>query len=142
MSESWDRPAAGPANPDAWAPTTPAPPGYPPAGYAPPPGYFPPGYLVPAKNSSDSIAVVSLGIASIALTIFCAGVGVIPAIIALVMAGRAQREIEASGGRLDGLQLIKAGRITSWIGIGINLLLVLGVVVFLVLVFSTSTVGP
>ena len=50
------------------------------------------------------------GIASIVLAFGC-GVGFIPGIVAVVLAGGAQREIEDSGGRLTGAGLVKAGRI-------------------------------
>jgi hypothetical protein len=54
------------------------------------------------------------------------GVGVIAAIVALVMAPGAKREIEQSGGRLTGLGMVTAGQITSWICVGLAVLGVIG----------------
>jgi hypothetical protein len=60
-----------------------------------------------------------LGIVSLVLTSLC-GLGVVTAVIALALAGGAQREIDASGGRLGGAGQIKAGRIMSWVTIGLT----------------------
>lgn len=65
-----------------------------------------------------------LGIASIPFAFFFL-LGVIPGVIALVLAGPAQREIAQSGGRLAGDGLVTAGKITAWVGIGLAVLLVL-----------------
>ncbi len=66
-----------------------------------------------------------LGIA--ALVLFCCyGAGVIPAIIALVLAPGAKREIVASGGALSGLGQVKAGQITSVIALVLTVLGVIG----------------
>ena len=55
-----------------------------------------------------------LGIVSLVLMFTC-GLGFIAAIVALVMAGGAEREVAQSGGALQGEGQIKAGRIMSWI---------------------------
>ncbi len=74
-------------------------PGYsPPPGYGPPPGYSPPpgyGYGYPAPPSTEGNAIAAL-ILAIASFLVCP---VIPAIIALVLAGSAKRNILASGVR-------------------------------------------
>ena len=62
-----------------------------------------------------------LGIAAIVL-FCCAGAGVIPAIVALVLAPGAKREIVASGGALTGLGQVKAGQITSIIALVLSIL--------------------
>jgi hypothetical protein len=69
-----------------------------------------------------------LGIVAL-VTLFTCGIGFIPAIIALVLAGGAEREIAESGGRLGGSQQIKAGRICSWIALGITALVILLIVI-------------
>jgi hypothetical protein len=69
-----------------------------------------------------------LGIVAI-VTLFSCGIGFIPAIISLVLAGGAEREIAESGGRLGGAQQIKAGRICSWIALGLTALGVLIIVI-------------
>lgn len=53
----------------------------------------------------------------------------IPAIVALALAPGAAREIAASGGRLTGDGLVRAGRIAAWVNIG----LFIGFVLFLAL---------
>ena len=69
-----------------------------------------------------------LGIA--ALVLFCCyGAGVIPAIIALVLAPGAKREIVASGGALTGLGQVKAGQITSVIALVLTVLGVIAVII-------------
>jgi hypothetical protein len=72
-----------------------------------------------------------LGIGSLVVLFTCA-VGFIPAIIALVMAPGARREIEQSGGQLGGLGLIRAGKICAWVTLGITafalVLIIIGIV--------------
>ena len=114
-----------------WHPGYP-PPGYPPQGYAPPgyqpgqypPGQYPPGQYPPAypgyppytaqpQTSSDAIIALILAVAS---WLVCP---IVPAIVALVFAARADREIRASGGAIAGLGLSTAAKIVAWINIGI-----------------------
>jgi len=83
------------------------------------------------------VAILVLGIASLA-TGCC--IGVIPAIVALSMAGGARREIDASGGRLSGDGFIKGGVICSWISIGLSAVLLVVVIGLIALgVFSDSS---
>jgi hypothetical protein len=74
--------------------------------YGAPPGY---GYGYPAGPQTDSSATAALVIAIIGFFI-CAPVG---AIVALVLAGSAQKRIEASGGQLTGLEQARAARIIA-----------------------------
>ena len=108
-------------------PGAPTPPAGPPwGGYAQPTPYS--GYPPAAGSSGKAVAVLVLGITS--LVIGCL-IGLIPAIIALSMAGGAKREIAASGGRLSGEGLIKGGVICSWISIGLSaafLVLIIGLI--------------
>jgi hypothetical protein len=89
-------------------------------------------------TSGKATAVLVLGIASIVLAC-CLGAGVIPAVIALVLAPGAKREIVASGGALTGLGQVKAGQITSIIAL---VLTVLGAVLVGVLIASGAFNGP
>ena len=114
--------------------------GYPPGGYPPgqfpPPGYGP-GYPPPppgVPNSGRSVAILVLGIASL-VTVICAGV--LMAVIALCLAPGAQREIAAAQGRLGGEGLVRAGKICSWISIGVSLLIIILFAAFFT--FSVST---
>ena len=122
-----------PSDPVATPPAQGAGQGYgPQPGYGPPPAYgVPPispyaGWAGAAQTDGRAIAILVLAICS--FVVF----PVIPAIVALAMAGNTQRDIEASGGRLTGESLVRAGRIVAWIHLG---LVLLGIVV-LVLVFG------
>jgi hypothetical protein len=129
-TEPLQHPPAGspppPAQPSGQpgAPTTPygGQPGYGPPPYGPPPGY---GYGYPAGPQTDSSATAALVIAVVGFFI-CAPVG---AVVALVMAGSAQKRIEASGGRLTGLELARAARIIAIIELVLTGLLILGAVI-------------
>jgi hypothetical protein len=94
----------------------------------PPPGYGYAGYPVGPRSSGKSITILVLGIASIVLLFSC--IGFIPAIIALVLAPGAKREIRESEGQLTGEGMITGGVITSWVTIGLT---VVGIVLFVVL---------
>ena len=109
-------------------------PGYGQPGYGQPPyggqpGYGPPpygtpgyGYGYPAGPQTDSSATAALVIAVVGFFI-CAPVG---AIVALVMANSAQKRIEASEGRLTGLELARAARIIAIIELALTALLIVG----------------
>lgn len=92
-----------------------------PYGYGAQPGYPGAGYGYGAVTAGKATAVMSLGIASL-VTVWCYGIGVIPAIVGLAMSGSAKREIESSGGRLTGLGMVTAGRVTSWITVGLTVI--------------------
>jgi len=81
-------------------------PGYGQPPYGAPPGY---GYGYPAGPQNDSSATAALVIAIVGFFI-CAPVG---AIVALVLANSAQKRIEASGGRLTGMEQARAARIIA-----------------------------
>ena len=81
-------------------------PGYGQPPYGAPPGY---GYGYPAGPQNDSSATAALVIAIVGFFI-CAPVG---AIVALVLANSAQKRIEASGGRLTGIEQARAARIIA-----------------------------
>jgi hypothetical protein len=81
------------------------------------------------QTSSKATTVMVLGIVSLVLMFTC-GLGFIAAIVALVMAGGAEREVAQSGGTLQGESQIKAGRIMSWITLGLT---ALGVMAFIAL---------
>ena len=135
-SSPWSTPAV---------PPPPPPPVQQSYGQQPPPGYgqqqygppAPTGYGAPGPTTSGrATAVLICGISSLLLLL--AGVGFIPAVVALVLAGGAKREILESNGRLTGLDFVKAGRICSWITIALSVLAVIVVVIFVVLLASGS----
>jgi hypothetical protein len=103
------------------------PPAYGQPGYgAPPPGY---GYPYPTGPQTDSTATAALVIAIVGIFI-CMPVG---AIVALVMANSAQKRIEASEGRLTGLELTRAARIIAIVELVLTGVLILGGVLLIVL---------
>jgi hypothetical protein len=85
-------------------------PGYGQPQYGPPPGYGYPGYA-PPSTEGNAIAALILSIASF---VICP---VITAIIGLVLAGTAKRNILASGGAKEGLGMVTAARIIAWANI-------------------------
>jgi hypothetical protein len=84
-----------------------APAGRPPAGY----GYQQP--PVAAQTSSNAVIAIILAALSWA---FCP---IIAAVVALIFAHQAHKEIEASGGRVQGQGLVTAARWVAWINIGL-----------------------
>jgi hypothetical protein len=106
---------------------------YPPASnsFAPPPPYATYPY-VPVQTSGKATAVMVLGIVGVAL--MCGyGIGVVPAIVALALAPGARREIQTSGGRLQGEGQIKAGVICSWVAVGVVGLALVALVAILII---------
>jgi hypothetical protein len=79
------------------------------------------------------MAVAALILAIISF-VFCP---VIPAVIALVLASNAKKNIAASGGMLGGEGLVTAATVISWINIGLAALAIIAIV--LIAVFSNGT---
>jgi hypothetical protein len=100
------------------------------------PGYPPPAYWAyPPQPQTEGNAVAALVLAIVSWT-FCP---VIPAIVALVLANRAQAAIDASGGWRTGSGLVTAARIVAWINIGVfGLALVAGIIAIIVTVASSA----
>lgn len=87
-----------------------------------------------APNSGTAVAAVVCSALSFVT------VPVVLAIVGLVLASNAKREIEASDGRLGGEGLVSAARALAWINIaiGVVLLVALGAVVALLVVGDNS----
>lgn len=85
---------------------------WPSAGYEIPTGPGP--YLVAPKTSNNAIVALVLAIAS---WVICP---LIPAIIALVFANNAKKEIAASQGRVGGDGMVTASVLVAWINIGVT----------------------
>lgn len=104
--------------------------GYPAQGY-PQPGYGAGQYGgYPQPRETDQSAIWAL-VLSIVAWVFCP---IIPAVIALVLAGNADRSIAESQGAKEGAGLVKAARIISWINIGFYGLVAL----FFIVVFAAA----
>ena len=69
---------------------------------------------------TESLAVVALVLA-IGSWVVCP---IIPAVVALVLAGKADEYIRASGGRKQGEGMSKAARVVAWVNIGFTTLLI------------------
>lgn len=84
---------------------------------------------VQAPPTARAATVVGLlGVGSLPGMLFC-GLGTPLAVLALVMAPSAKRQVLDSGGRFGGLGLIRAARICSMISLVIAVIMVVGVVV-------------
>jgi hypothetical protein len=109
---------------------------YPQQPYGQPYGGYPAAYGLPvlrsAPTSGKATTVLVLGVASLLLMFMC-GIGLITAIVALVLAPGAQREIQQSEGRLTGLGMVSGGVVCSWITIGL-IVLIAAVIVLVVAV--------
>lgn len=87
-------------------------------------GWYPPAQ----RTSTQSVAVLVLGVAS--LTVFWGIAG----IVAVFLARGAKREITESNGALGGAGLVKAGVICSWISIALTVLAILLIAALLLVV--------
>lgn len=99
----------------------------------PPPGPPAGGYPAPApmpQQSSNAVVALVLAIAS---WVVCP---VVLAIVALVVAGKAQAEISASNGWVTGEGLVTAAKWVSWINIALT---IVGIVVALVFLLAVGT---
>jgi hypothetical protein len=148
-----DRPDQRPTEPPGGpAPPPPPPPSYGQPGVAQqPPGYGPatqeprpyaqqygygqqPGYGYPPGPQTEGLATAALVIA-IAGFFICPPVG---AIVALVLANNARQRIEASGGRLSGLEQARAARIIAIIELVLTAIAVLVLAIGAVVAINTS----
>jgi hypothetical protein len=119
QAPAWDRP---PDTVPAWGP----PPGYAPAAH---PGAQ--GYGAPSTIEGKAVAALVLAIVSWVALPFVA------AVVSLVLAGSAKRDIGRSQGRLGGAGLVTASRIISWANIALCLAIAAAFVLF-VAVFATA----
>jgi hypothetical protein len=97
-------------------------------------GWPQPGYGAPPGSPTEGMAVAALVVA-IAGFFVCAPVG---AIVALVLANSAKQRIEASGGRLSGLEQARAARIIAIIELVLTAIVVLVLAVGAVVALNTS----
>lgn len=95
----------------------------------------PPPYGPVPQTSTNAIAALVL---SIVAWLICP---IIPAIIALVFASKADKEIAASNGWVTGGGLVTAAKIVAWINIGLyGALIAIGVLVLIVAVVGGALV--
>jgi len=131
-------PESAPEAPAAWPTSAPGSAATPMAGAQVPDSYAPQPAAAPAfqavPTSSNAIIAFVLSIVAWAIC------PIVPAIVALVLAQSAQREIEAGQGRVQGGGLVTAAKIISWINIGLwaAILVVGGFIGILALVASST----
>lgn len=89
-------------------------------------------------NSRRATVVAVLGIGSLPGLLFC-GLGGVLAVLALVLAPAARREVEASRGAVGGLNLIRVARMCSVIALVILAVVLLVAVVALIVL---TGLGP
>ncbi len=95
----------------------------------------PPPYGPVPQTSTNAIAALVL---SIVAWLICP---IIPAIIALVFASKADKEIAVSNGWVTGGGLVTAAKIVAWINIGLyGALIAIGVLVLIVAVVGGALV--
>jgi hypothetical protein len=97
-------------------------------------GYGQPGYGYPPVRPTEGLATTALVIAIVGFFV-CPPVG---AIVALVLANSAKQRIEASGGRLSGLEQARAARIIAIIELVLTAIVVLVLAVGAVTAVNTS----
>ena len=68
-------------------------------------------------TQTETKAIVALVLAIGSFLVF----PIVPAIVALVLAGKARRDIDASGGRLTGAGLVTAAKVVAWVNLGLAL---------------------
>jgi hypothetical protein len=93
-----------------------------------------PGYGYPRGPQTEGLATAALVIA-IAGFFICPPVG---AIVALVLANNARQRIEASGGRLSGLEQASAARIIAIIELALTAIVILVLAIGTVIAVNTS----
>jgi hypothetical protein len=106
-----------------------------PGAYGQPYGAPVAGYGMAPTTSGRATAVLVLGISSLVLLFMC-GLGLVTAIVALVMAPGAKRDITGSQGRLTGLGMVQGGVVCSWITVA--LVVVFAAVLVLLLAVGAS----
>ena len=104
-------------------------------GYGPPPQAWdaPGGPVRPGAPQTETKAIIALVCAIGSWVVL----PLAPAIVALVLAGQARRDIEASGGWLTGDGLVTASKVVAWANIVLSLLVVV-VVLLALLVFGAA----
>jgi hypothetical protein len=97
-------------------------------------GWGQPGYGAPPGPPTEGMAIAALVIAIVGFFV-CAPVG---AIVALVLASNAKQRIEASGGRLSGLEQARAARIIAIIELVLTAIVVVVLAVGALVAVNTS----
>ena len=103
----------------------------PPGGYAPAPGYGVPQAPQPQTNN-NAIVAFALAIVSWAIC------PIVAAIVALVFASKAKKEIDQSGGWQTGAGFVTAAKIIAWINIVFMIVAIIFYIILIAFVIGTS----
>lgn len=103
--------------------------------YPQPYGYGQPPYGPQRETEATAVVALVLSIGSWVL------IPLVLAIVALILAGSADRNIKASGGIKEGTGLVQAARIISWINIAFFGLLTLVITIFVIAAVSAGASG-
>ncbi len=99
------------------------------------PGYPPPEYLgYPPQPQTEGDAVAALVLSIVSWTV-CP---VICAVLALVMANRAEQTINASNGWRTGSGLVTAARIIAWVNIGVFAVAIVAGIIAIIIAVGAS----
>lgn len=101
-------------------------------GYGPVADYRYGGYG-PPQNSGKAVAALVFAIVSFAVF------PLIPAIVSLVLAGQAKRDIALSGGRLGGAGMVTAAKVVSWLNIALSV--AFGALIAVVVAYAATYSG-
>ena len=105
-------------------PSVPQPPAAPPA---PPQAAAPPPPVAPLPPTSGmAIASLVLGTVAVAGAWLCCGLGFPTSAVAIILGHFALSKIRRSGGRLDGRSLAIAGLVMGYLGLVLQILVILG----------------
>ena len=119
-----------PPGPPAQPYGAPVPPPPPAGGYAPAAGYGVPQTPTPQTNNNAIIALV-LAIVSWAVC------PIVAAVVALVFASKAKKEIDQSGGWQTGTGFVTAAKIIAWINI--VFMIIFGILYIILIIFVIGT---
>jgi len=95
----------------------------------------------PAAPPTSSNAIVALVLAICSWVILPFALGWVFAIIGLVFAGKAAKEITASGGLIPGQGFVTAARIVAWINIGVTAALAVLTIVVIAIVIAAGALS-
>lgn len=87
-----------------------------------------------SRPQNSTTAIISLVAGILGLT-FLPGIA---SIVAIIAGSMAEKEINASGGRLEGANLARIGKILGWIGVGLGVLFICCMAIFFLVIPLTA----
>ena len=94
------------------------------------------------KSLPGASEALTMGILSIALTLFCCGpFGAIFSIIGLNNAKKAKRIYEANPGEYSGIETVRTGKILSYVGLALAGLMLIFFILYIGVIIALITTG-